>query len=385
VGRRAAGLIGLAIGALVLGAALASIAGSWRYHDLWCFYHGGAAVLRGADPYDGPTWNALTDDPSRFAGARVVKAPCPGAFGYPYWSALAFVPLALLPYDVAAGAWGALLVAGVVTGVALAIRAAAAPAPLVVAIAAGSLATIQVFAFGQVTGVLLPLVGLSVLARPSRAGVAAALLYLKPQLGGLYVPALLREAPRRFVWATLATVGALAVVSFAAFPGWPSEWLRELETNRVEIARPLPTAAGLATLLFGDARFGAVLAGALVVALLLLGRGRRIDRVTYAAAAIAVSLFVVPYAYSYDHLLLVLPWAVVAAAAARETGRRRWLLLAALVGAAVLVPWTIFVLTFESGSDTPNAVVPALAALLVVLSAPRGATMGSWQKTPRPS
>jgi hypothetical protein len=384
VGRRAAGLIALAIVALVLGAALASFAGSWRYHDLWCFYHGGAAVLRGIDPYDGPTWSALTDDPSRFAGARVVKAPCPGAFGYPYWSALAFAPLALLPYDVAAGVWGALLIAGVVIGVGLAIRATRAPAVLVVAIAAGSLATIQVFAFGQVTGVLLPLVGLSVLARPSRAGVAAALLYLKPQLGGLYVPVLLRDAPRRFVWATLATIGALTVVSFVAFPAWPGEWLRELTTNRAEIARPLPTAAGLATLLFGDARLGAVFVAALVAALLLLARGRRIDRVSYAAAAIAGSLFAVPYAYSYDHLLLVLPWAVIAAAAAREPGRRRRLLLAGLVGAAVLLPWSIFVLTFESGSDTPNAVVPALAALLVVLSAPR-ATMRSWQKTPPPS
>ena len=191
MGRRAAGLIALAIIVVAAGALLASVAGSWRYHDLWCFYHGGAAVLRGADPYDGPTWTALTDDPSRFAGPRVVKAPCPGAFGYPYWSALLFAPLALLPYDVAAGLWGALLIAGVLLGTGLAIRAAAAPVPLVVAIAAGSLATTQVFAFGQVTGVLLPLVGLSVLARPSRAGIAAALLYLKPQLGGLYVPGLL--------------------------------------------------------------------------------------------------------------------------------------------------------------------------------------------------
>ena len=375
MGRRAAGLIALAALVLAAGATLAVVADSWRYHDLWCFYHGGQAVLLRVDPYDGPTWSALTADPSRFDGSRVVKAPCPGAFGYPYWSALAFAPLALVPYDIAAGLWGALLVAGVIGGVALLIRATAAPALLVAAIAAGSLSLIQVLAFGQLTGVLLPLLGLSLLARPAWSGVAAALLLLKPQLGALYAAALVRrDADRgdlRPLWSVIVATAVLVVVSVAAFPAWPGQWLHELTTNRVDIARPLPTAAGLATLFFGDARIAVVLIAALVGAVWLIARGRRIDRVTYAAIAIAVALFAVPYAYSYDHLFLVLPWAVVAAAAARADPRRRQVLLAALVGAATLVPWTIFTTTFETGSDTLNAMVPALAALLAAASAPR--------------
>ena len=380
MGRRAAGLIALAALVLAAGATLAVVADSWRYHDLWCFYHGGQAVLLRVDPYDGPTWSALTADPSRFDGSRVVKAPCPGAFGYPYWSALAFAPLALVPYDIAAGLWGALLVAGVIGGVALLIRATAAPALLVAAIAAGSLSLIQVLAFGQLTGVLLPLLGLSLLARPAWSGVAAALLLLKPQLGALYAAALVRRdadrADLRPLWSAIVATAVLVVVSVAAFPAWPGQWLHELTTNRVDIARPLPTAAGLATLFFGDARIAVVLIAALVGAVWLIARGRHIDRVTYAAIAIAVALFAVPYAYSYDHLFLVLPWAVVAAAAARADPRRRQVLLAALVGAAILVPWTIFATTFETGSDTLNAVVPALAALLAAVSAPRGETMG---------
>jgi hypothetical protein len=382
VGRRASGLIGLAVLVAMAGPVLADVGGSWRYHDLWCFYHGGSAVLRGVDPYDGPTWAVLADDPSRVADPRGVKAPCPGAFAYPYWSALAFAPLALLPYDVAAGVWGTLLLAGAIGGIALVIRATTAPALLIAAIAAGSLSLIQVLAFGQLTGVLLPLLGLSLVAQPSRAGVAAALLFLKPQLAGLYAPALLWRAQARAVWSAIATLAVMAAASVVAFPAWPGEWLRELTTNRAEIARPLPTAAGLATLLFGDARFAVVFITALIAGIALLARGRRIDRVTYGAIAISVSLFAVPYAYSYDHLFLLLPWAVVAAAAARSDGGHRRLLLAGLVSAAILVPWAIFVATFASGMDTPNAVVPALAALLATLSAPRGATMGSWQKTP---
>jgi len=371
VGRRAAGLIALAIAVVLSGPVLAKVAGSCEYHDLWCFYHGGTAVLRGVDPYDGPTWSALTADPGRIQGDRVVKTPCPGAFAYPYWSALVFVPLALLPYDLAAGVWGALLLGGVIAGIALVIRATGAPALLVAAIAAGSLSLVQVLTFGQLTGVLLPLLGLSVMAPPARAGISTALLALKPQLAGLYALAVLRRARARSIWSAAITLVVLGAISITVSPAWPGEWLHELTTNRVEIARPLPTAAGLASLVFGDARVAVVFVVALVVAVMLLARGRRIDRVTYGAIAVAVSLFAVPYAYTYDHLFLLLPWAVVAAAAARSEGPDRWVRLVGLVGTAILVPWAIFAVTFATGSDTYNAVVPALAALLVVGSAPR--------------
>ena len=374
MGRRAARLTALALIVIAAGGVLAWVADGWRYHDLWCFYQGGNAVRLGLDLYDPATWTALTDDPSRFAGPRVVKEPCPGAFAYPYWSALAFLLLGLWRYEVAAVIWGALLILGVVGGVALIIRATRAPARLVAVIAAGSLATVQVFAFGQLTGVLLPLLGLSLLAPSSRAGVAAALLYLKPQLGGLYVPALMWRPGQygmRFSWSVAATAVAIAAVSIIAFPSWPREWVHELTTNRVEIARPLPTATGLANVLFGDASFAVVLIAVLMSAIVWLARRRRIDHVTGAAIAMAVSLFVVPYAYSYDHLFLLLPWAVVAAAAGRASPARRRLLLAALVAVAVVLPWTIFVVSFETGSDTFNAVVPALAALLATGSAPR--------------
>lgn len=389
MGRRTARLIALALLVVVAGAALASVFGSWRYVDLWCFYHGGAAVRLGADLYDDRVWATLTDDPSRLEGQRIITAPCPGAFAYPYWTAMAFLSLGLWRYEVAAALWGALLVVGLVAGVALIIRATHAPALLVSAIAAGSLSTIHVLVLGQLTGVLLPLVGLSLLGPASNAGVAAALLYLKPQLGGLYVPALMWRADRygmRFSWAVAATVVALAAISIVAFPSWPREWLRELTTNRAEMARPLPTAVGLATLLFGDPTFAVALIAGLVSVVVALARRRRVDRVAFAAITMAVSLFAVPYAYSYDHLFLLLPWAVVAAAAARSTGRRRRLLLSALVGVAVILPWAIFVATFDTGGDTLNAIVPALTAILATAVLPRRAPdAGARTRGPQPS
>jgi hypothetical protein len=374
VGRRAA--FQLIVGVIALsaaGALLADVAGSWRFHDLWCFYHGGEAVLRGTDPYDAPAWLALTDDPSRLSGSRIVTAPCPGAFGYPYWSALAFAPLALLPYDVAAWVWGTLLISGIVGGVAFASRATRAPAPLVAVFTLGSLPLLQVLAFGQLTGVLLPLVGLSLLPPAGRAGASLALLMLKPQLVGVYAAALLIRALRRkdarFVLGFIAAAGLLVAASVALLPVWPLEWGREIVTNRLEIARPMPTAWGLSLLLFGNAIWGAIPVALLVAALLVLARDRVVGGVAFGAIVLAVSLFASPYVGGYDQLFLVLPWAVVLAAAARSEPPRRRALLGSVLAVAILLPWGLVVP--RSGSDTLNALVPAITALLVMAVQPR--------------
>jgi len=378
VGRRTAGLI-LAVACVAMaGAALADLAGSWRYHDLWCFYHGGEAVLRGIDPYDRPAWSILTDDPARVVGSRIIKTPCPSAFAYPYWTAIAFAPLALFPYDVAAGIWGAALAAGLIGGLALLARVTGST-PLLFAVTLGSLPAVQVLAFGQVTAVLFPLLGVAAVGTGVRAGVAAAMLSLKPQLAGLFAPAMalraLGRADRTVMFGALATLSAVTVASLAVFPLWPIEWWRETTTFRLEVAGALPGAWGLSHLSFGSAWPGAVLAVGLATAVWLLCRGREVGANAFAAIAISLSLFTVPHIWTYDQLFLALPWAVVLAAAARADLWGRRLLLGALVAIAVVVPWAIFVATFESGSDTLNGVIPALAALLVAATCPRSATM----------
>jgi hypothetical protein len=381
VGRRAAGLIAAAAVVLVAGAVLATVLGAWRYHDLWCFYHGGEAALRGLDPYDGPTWSALTADASRGAGPRPVKSPCPGAFAYPYWNALVFAPLALVPYEVAAIAWGALLIAGVVGGAVMLARATGAPARLLLPLVLGSVASVQVFAYAQLTGVLFPLLALSVGAAGARRGVAIALTALKPQLAGLFAPAMvvraLLDGERRVVVGAAAALAGLLAVSLAIMPAWPFEWIRELTTHRLEMARPLPSAWSVAGLLFGAAQWGAVLIVALVAAVLILVRGRRVDTVAYAALAVSISLFSIPYVYSYDHLFLALAWASVLATAVTASVARRRLLLALTVLVAVLLPWTLFAASAALDSDTWNGVIPALTALLVAGSLSRRETMAS--------
>jgi hypothetical protein len=205
--------------------------------------------------------------------------------------------------------------------------------------------------------------------------VSVGLLALKPQLVAIFATALtvraLRRGDRRFVVAAVGTVALLVGASLVLLPAWPLEWWREILTNRVEIARPMPTAWGLSLLLFGDAAWGAAQVALLVGLVLLVARGRQIDAVAFGAIVLAVSLFAAPYVGGYDQLFLVVPWAAVLAAAARSAPGRRRVLLGTMLAVAILGPWALVV--SRAGSDTLNALVPALTALLVTVVQPQRA------------
>jgi hypothetical protein len=84
--------------------------------DFRCFYEGGRLVRLGLDPYDGATWAAAT---------RVdiePHPPCAGTFYYPLWTAIAMVPLSILPLDKAAALWEIALLACACGGIALLAR-----------------------------------------------------------------------------------------------------------------------------------------------------------------------------------------------------------------------------------------------------------------------
>ncbi|HEV2009865.1 MAG TPA: hypothetical protein VGS17_02415 [Candidatus Limnocylindria bacterium] len=55
-------------------------------------------MLDGHDLYDPATWRAV-------AATYGTQLPDTDVYGYPRWIALALVPLALLPVDVAATVW----------------------------------------------------------------------------------------------------------------------------------------------------------------------------------------------------------------------------------------------------------------------------------------
>lgn len=373
--------LGITIGGLLLACGAIAAAGteSYRREDFWCLRTAGELAIRGADPYDAATWSATAAAPIPLAGGGTTRSPCTGAtFAYPFWTALAMVPFAVLPLAASAAAWISLSVGAVALGVAGAWSAFRGPiraTALCVVVVAFSQPLWLVLRYGQTTALELGLLGLAAWSmargRERSAGVAFAALLLKPQLVFLAWPVLLVDAARArrrpFLFTVIGATAAILVLSLLVAPRWPLEWLATVLGPRIRIAPLLPTVWGLASDTLGAPAWGALLVVALVLALIRLLRGVFVDRVSLLALGVSVSLFASPHVWTYDHLLLAVPWAATLAIAARLGARGRPLRYA-LVLVAVVLPWSAFVVAFLRVSETHAAVVPALSALLLALA-----------------
>ena len=360
--------------ALALAAVAASRALWYESTDFFCLWQGARLVAGGADPYDESVWREATGGLYPDPAGGLTPSSCPGRFGYPLWTALAMVPFGVLPLAVAAVAWMGVSLLAVAIGSGASWRAAGGRRDgllLFVTLVVTAQPLWLLIISGQITGVALGLVGLAGLflarMRDVPAGIALGLLVLKPQIAGVFAPAVflrsLRDRPL-VALASVLTVGALALAALAVSPGWPLEWLGELGGRRLRVAGLLPTAWGLSADLFGTQAVAPVLIGALVLGVALVVRGMP-GHLAFAAAALPVSLFASPYAWSYDHLVLVFPWAVCIAAASRAGGSARAWLFAMTALVAGVLPWSLYAIAFSRGLETLNALIPALTALLV--------------------
>src|SRR5438132_10769021 len=110
--------------AFVVGGRAASAYGTTDFHCLWT---AARMLIDGGDPYDETAWSAAIGGPFVDPAGLLRSAPCPGRFGYPLTTALAFVPLAALPEGLAAYLWEALLILTTVVGAILLWRAVDGP------------------------------------------------------------------------------------------------------------------------------------------------------------------------------------------------------------------------------------------------------------------
>src|SRR5258708_22689988 len=66
-----------------------------RDSDFAGIWAGARAIVDGHDPYDALTWRSVAE-------TYGTQQPDTDVYGYPRWAALALVPLALLPFELAA-------------------------------------------------------------------------------------------------------------------------------------------------------------------------------------------------------------------------------------------------------------------------------------------
>jgi hypothetical protein len=292
---------------------------------------------------------AFTPDVSRLApiiawqdGMGIPITP----FVYPPGVALAYVPFALLPYQVAGALHLALMLGLLVAAALLGARLLGLPWRWALL---GTLAWAPAAA-GVISGqntalaLLLTVVGATALARGGDrlAGVAVGLLCYKPQLGAPLVGLLVLRGRWTAVLFAGVMVGVQYLAGVVATGGnlaWPRDWLATVQAYTTAdfhangwqaISLPaLGRHLELATGIPGLAIAGFVIAGAIVLG--CIPAMRRLPPVESVALACACGLLVSPHAWVYDATLL-LPALGVLAARASHCGwqwRDRWLMAAA--------------------------------------------------------
>ncbi|HUQ16593.1 MAG TPA: hypothetical protein VM070_02280, partial [Candidatus Saccharimonadales bacterium] len=236
---------------------------------------------------------------------------------------------------------------------------------------------------GQITGLLLGLAGLATAAlsrgRARAAGALIGALVLKPQLVLFLLPGLVLALPaarRRLLSGLVGVLAVFGAVAFARDPGWLGPWIGEVTDRTAGLTPRLATLWGFAADVLGAAAWAVPLLVLCAVGAALLVRGRALTPAVWVALLIPWSLAAAPHAWSYDHLLLVVPWAATLACVSRLAGRRRLLILLLLGVCASGLPWLLYVVAFARGQETLSVAVPVaslfLAAYAIRVAAPFG-------------
>lgn len=343
------------------------LTGPARYNnrDFMSLFAGGKAILRGLDPYDPAVWNPLRAE----LGSTWMpddRAP------FPLWTLLLVLPFAALDLGWAAAAWLSFSLCVLGGGMFLLINSYYAK-PLPVA----EFALVALFTFtyravlvsmnnGQITFLLFFLLSLFLWLvrrkRPFLAGIILSLVIIKPNAFVLFIPAFGMWLIWRRRWQIIAgaAAGGIAMfgISWLVLPGWLAEWMNV--TGKTEVTAITPTVWGLAYEILPD--WWAVLGLFFVVMVtavtgIIIFRNKELTESEVLPFALIASLLTTPYAWVYEHLLLLIP-AIMLYLAIRQRGLAAlaWLLL------VFVLPWGTFWLAENRASDTLTVIVPLLTA-----------------------
>ncbi len=384
-------LASILIGSVALLAAIGWPASDYRHNDFFQFWAGPHALLENASPYD-IDWSR--DFHVRYPSRDIERSPLPSnASPYPLWTQVLLLPLALLPFEIAAPTWLVAQIFAVALGVA-ATRAAilrAAPerdATLLAGLAFAFEPAWLTIGGGNVSGFLFALLAGSLAAalarRPRVAGALAAFLVVKPQGALLSIAALVAGIGRarwRFVAAASLVAVALAVMAFVVRPGWIADWARnaaalQSSTGSNATGWTLDRAVPLGPLV-------PIAAEAFVAGVWLLWiRFRRPELSLLVGGTVPISLFVAPHGWSYDQLPLLITAALILERLAGLDDARRLAGVIGLFAFLGVLPWFLYALAASRGGEEWSALTPVLAFALLVAA---DALSGAGRRAVRPS
>lgn len=356
--------------------------------DFKCFWTGARFVLDGRDPYDDIAWAQAMSGQHVDALGNTRSSFCPGRFGYPLTTAIAFLPFALLPITAAAPLWQLLLLGGTFAGTLFVWRALGGSQERtmhLLLLVFGSQPLWNAATNAQFGGLLLGAIGL-VLHLTARgqliaAGAISGLLLLKPHVALPLVFAAWSLRTARLIAAFATTTLLLVVASLIVRPGWPSAWLQELTGSRMEMATVATSTWTLAAWLPGGRALGVVTTVALSLAAIRLAQRVRLTAVEAVALLACLTLAIVPYTGSHDQLLLVPAWAVILH---RAIARNERAMLATLPVIMLVLPWLLYaVRDVTGGAEILNAAMPIIASVLLLATLRRPMPGAYSAATPR--
>jgi hypothetical protein len=307
-------------------------------NDFGVFWSGSRTVWQGSNPYltaPGTTYrNILIENGSNLQPLE--------PFISPYYLTLFFLPLALIPLNLAAPIWLLIMQAMMVGAILLLIKSAGAkitPRSLLLGLGMALLwrYTFLVMMVGNLSLLLLFAITASYYCsrtgRPYLAGGLATILLVKPQVVFLILPLLLivptapkpgepatwlnTQTYRR--WIGFGVVAALfALYSFILLPGWIGEWLKGVSqtgySDSVSTNFTVTSLRSLAATIAPDPQWVAtlalVMACPLVIGLIWFWWRSRANLNLFPyvlGVAIALNLLVTPYIRDYDSCLLLFP------------------------------------------------------------------------------
>lgn len=344
--------------------------------DFMSLWTGGRAILMDLDPYDPEVWRPLR---AHFGSTWLQDTRAP----FPLWTFLFTIPFALLDIGWGAAAWIAFSI--LVLAATLLLfplqasekseeagrqkRKASLFGLLLLVLGVFTFrATLVTFLNGQITAVMLLVLALFLILmerdRPFAAGSVLAFAALKPNPFILFVPAVGLWLIHRRQWRAVAGGAAgglfLLAASWLVQPGWIFEWFKV--RSKAEWVFITPTVWGLSWEL-SSVWWPLLGLGLVVIVTAALGwvifAGERIEVADVVSLAISASLFVTPYIWVYEHLLLLIPlFLIFTRLRQRALATGIWLLM------VFILPWAMFWIAANRGAGTLTFVIPLLTGLL---------------------
>jgi hypothetical protein len=350
---------------------------SYRDSDFFTFWLAAHMNWTGGNPYSAEQW---VGEHHHFSAVWISNA----VFPYPLPLATLLAPLGLLRLDQAFIVWMALTV--VLVAVAAFMLLYHSPDPRIkhyaVPVAAGLLLFRPVWVTlhdGQLGGLLLFLLALTAClweeGRWAAGGLVIAMIALKPTLGlpilGLVTLWLLANHRWRAILSMAASAAIMLLIGLVRDARWIIEFVSFGRSKLESTFGYAPSLWGMAGAVCRHNTNCSVWLGGLLVAgvmvataAYLLAAHARLGSLAVVSLSVAVALFITPYVWDYDQVLLILPAVFVVTCLMRQD--KPYLVGALFLLATDVAAIVLLLLAIQTGEDVWSGLIPAAVGLAVL-------------------